>query len=318
LPGVTAASIGEVPWGGPTRRTIVMASEGLPELVPTQHVWIRVLRVGDGYLSMLGARMIEGRGIEATDDAKGEKVVVLGRSAAEYLFPDGSPLGRHIQLPFPGYGAPGVTVVGVIEDMLLDQPGAPTERLVILPMRQAPVLEAGLLIRTSGDPASLVPAVRSAMADLAPGVALTSIQSMDTRAASTTARPRVLTLLFGFFGSVALLLVAIGLYAIIAYAVAERTRELGLRAALGARRLSLAALMLRQGLGVAVAGVIAGIAASAWATRLLEGLVFGTRTVDPVGLAGVSAVLLGVAFLAAWLPARRGMRVDPVVALRAD
>ena len=318
LPGVTAASIGEVPMGGPTSRTIVAGSDGRPELIPTHHVWIRILRVADGHLATLGATLIEGRDIEAADDAGSDRVVVLGRSAAEYLFPNGSPLGRRIRLPWPGYGDPGAMVVGVVEDMRLDQPGAQPERLVILPMRQAPALEAGLLIRTAGEPAALIPAVRSAMAEFAPDIALNSMVPMDTRVSGTTVRPRVLTLLLGFFGAVALLLVAIGLYGIIAYAVTERTSELGLRAALGAGRVSLAALVLRQGLGITGVGVVVGVAGSVWATKLLEGIVFGTRTVDPIGLAGVSAVLACVAFLAAYLPARRGMRVEPVVALRSE
>ena len=318
LPGVTAASVGEVPMGGPTWRIIVMGSEGRPELTPDQHVWIRIQPVADGHLGMLGATLIEGRDIEPTDDWNTEKVVVLGRSAVEELFPGGSPVGQRIQLSWPGYGGAGATVVGVVEDLRLDQPGALPERLAIVPMRQAPQLEAGLLIRTAGDPEALIPAVRSAMAELAPDLALTSTMSMEARASSMTLRPRVLTMLLGLFGSVALLLVAIGLYGTIAYAVTRRTRELGLRASLGAGRVSLAALFLRQGLGVTVVGIGAGVAGSVWATRFLQGLVFGTRTVDPIGLVGVSAVLFGVAFLAAYLPARRGMRIDPMVALRTE
>ena len=142
--------------------------------------------------------------------------------------------------------------------------------------------------------------------------------SMETRAAAATVRPRVLTLLLGFFAGVALFLVAIGLYGTIAYVVAQRTPELGLRASLGAGRASLLALVLRQGLGVTLVGIVAGVAGSLWATRLLDGLVFGTGTTDPAGLLGVSAGLFFVALLAAYVPARRGTRIDPVRALRAE
>lgn len=318
LPGITAASIGEVPMGGPVKRTIVMESEGRPDITLEDHFWIRTVRVAPGHLEMMGASLIEGRDIAPGDDENAGKVVVLGRAAAGELFPDGSPLGRHVKLPWPGYDGIGATVVGVVEDLALDRPGQPPDRLVVLPMRQAPAPETGLLIRVTVDPGGLIPAVRSAMAEIAPNVALTSVMSMRDRLATTNARPRVLTLLLGFFGSVALLLVAIGLYGSIAQLVAERTRELGLRSALGAGRLSIAALVVRQGVGATVAGVVLGVGASAWATTMLEGLVYGTRTVDPMGLAAVSGILLCVAVGAAWLPARRGMRVDPVVALKVE
>jgi len=318
LPGVIDASAGEVPMGGPTWRTIVLGSEGRPELTPQQHTWVRIQPVSDGHFRTLGARLVEGRGIEPTDDWNTEKVVVLGESAAAELFPDGSPLGQRIQLGWSGYGGAGATVVGVVEDLKLDQPGLPPERLAFVALRQSARLETGLLLRTDGDPEVLIPAVRSELADLAPDLALTSVMSMEKRAAGATVRPRVLTMLLGFFGSAALFLVAVGLYGSIAYAVTKRTRELGLRASLGAGRASLIALMLRQGLGVTSTGIVVGVVGSIWATRLLEGLVFGTRTTDPIGLVGVSVTLLSVGAVAAFLPARRGTRVDPMVALRSD
>lgn len=318
LPGVVDASAGEVPMGGPTWRTIVLGSEGRPDLAPQQHTWIRIQAVSDGHLRTLGARLVEGRGIEPTDDWNTEKVVVLGQSAVAELFPGGSPLGRRIQLGWSGYGGAGAIVVGVVEDLRLDQPGLPPERLAFVALRQAARLETGLLLRTTGDPEALIPAVRSELADMAPDLALTSVMSMEKRAAGATERPRVLTMLLGFFGSVALLLVAVGLYGSIAYAVTRRTRELGLRASLGADRASLMGLMLRQGLGVTFAGIVVGVVGSIWATRLLEGLVFGAGTTDPVGLLGVSGTLLAVGGVAAFLPARRGTRIDPMVALRSD
>jgi putative ABC transport system permease protein len=262
--------------------------------------------------------MLEGRDVEPTDEWDTERVVVLGRSAAEELFPEGSPLGLRVQLAWPGYGGSGATVVGVVDDLRLDAPGQPPERLAFVPLRQSPRLETGLVIRTAGDPEAMIPVVRAAVAELAPNLPVTSTMSMEARAAGTTVRPRVLTMLLGFFGSVALFLVAVGLYGAIAYAVTRRTRELGLRASLGAGRLSLAALVLRQGLGVTLAGIGVGVVGSMWATRFLRGLLFGTGTVDPAGLGGVAALLLAVAFLAAYLPARRGTRIDPMVALRSE
>ncbi len=318
IPGVIAASVGEVPMGGPTWRIIVLGSEGRPELTPAEHLWVRIQPVADGHLEMLGADFISGRDIESTDDWNTEKVVVLGRTAADELFPASDPIGQKIQLSWSGYGAPGATVVGVVEDVQLGRPNDPIERQAFVAVRQAPQLETGVLIRTAEDPESLIPAMRSAMAELAPELALTSVMSMDTRAAASNVRARVLTILLGFFGVAALFLVAVGLYGTIAYAVTRRTRELGLRASLGAGRASLAGLVLRQGLGVTIVGIGVGVVGSTWATRFLEGLVFGTRIVDPIGLGGVSLALFAVAFFAAYLPARRGTRIDPMEALRAD
>ncbi len=318
LPGVLAASAGEVPMGGPTWRTLVLGSEGRPDLTPAHHLWTRIQPVSDGHLTMLGADLLEGRDIERTDDENSERVVVLGRSAVEELFPGGRPLGQRVQLSWPGFEEQGATVVGVVEDMRLDQPGAPPERLAFVPMRQGAQPETGLLIRTVGAPEAILPSVEAELAKIAPELALTSAMSMETRAAAATVRPRVLTLLLGFFAAVALFLVAVGLYGTIAYVVAQRTQELGLRASLGAGRASLIALVLRQGLGVTLVGIVAGVGGSLWATRFLDGLVFGTGTADPIGLAGVSTGLFVVALLAAYVPARRGTGIDPVTALRAE
>jgi putative ABC transport system permease protein len=316
LPGVTAASLGEVPMGGPTWRTIVLGSEGLPELTPAEHTWIRIQPVADGHLNMMGATLLEGRDIQTTDEWDTEKVIVLSRSTVAELFPGGSPLGQRLQLGWSGYGGTGATVVGVVEDIRLGALGAEAERQGFVSIRQSPRPETGVLIRAAGDPEDLIPAVRSSLASIAPNVVLTSAQSMDARAWRATLRPRMLTMLLSFFGAVALLLVAVGLYGTIAFGVTRRIGELGLRASLGAGRGSLAALVLRQGIGATFVGIGLGISVSLWATRFLESLLFGTAAVDPTSLLSVSAVLLVVAAAAAYVPARRGMRVDPMVALR--
>lgn len=318
LPGVVGATLGEVPMGGPTWRTIVMGSDGRPDLIPEQHTWIRMQAVADGHMSVLGVTLLEGRDIERTDDAGADKVIVLSRSTADELFPDGGAIGRRIRIGGAGYMDVGATVVGIVEDIVLGRPGTAPERQGYVSVRQAPRLETGLLVRTAGDPEALVPAVRSALAELAPNTALTSIMSMESRAWMMAVRPRVLTALLGFFGFVALLLVAVGLYGTIAYTVARRTRELGLRASLGADSRSLVTLVLRQGLGVTLAGILAGIAASFWATRFLSSLLVGTEAFDPVGLALVSAALFLVALVAAYVPARRSMRADPMVSLKTE
>lgn len=318
LAGVVGVTLGEVPMGGPTRQTLVMGSEGRPELNPAMHVRIRMQAVADGHFGVLGTRVVMGRDIEFADDDRVDRVIVLNETAAAELFPEGSPLGRRIQLPWPGYLGMGATVVGVVADQQLGEPGRPRELQGFVPFRQAPQLDSGLLVRTDGRPGDLAAQVRATLADLNPNIALTSVMSMRDRAAGVTARPRIVTMLLGVFGAVSLFLVAAGLYGTIAFAVARRTRELGLRASLGADRLSLAMLVLRQGIGVTLAGILVGVVGATWATRYLQGLLFGTDGLDPAVLIGVSVLLFGVALLAAYIPARRAMRIDPMVALRAE
>jgi len=318
LPGVVGATLGEVPMGGPTRRTIVLGSEGRPELTPADHLWIRLQSVADNHMNVLGVRIVEGRDIQATDDWNSDKVIVLSRGAAQELFPDGSPIGRRIQLPASGYGSPGALVVGVVEALQLDGPAQPEERQGYVSIRQAAQLETGVIVRTSGDPEALIPGLRSTLTELTSNIALTSVMSMESRALSTTARPRVVTMLLSLFGAVSLFLVAAGLYGTIAFAVARRTKELGLRASLGAGRMAILALVLRQGLGVTLLGILLGVIGSNWGTRFLEGLLFETTSIDPASLVGVALVLFFVALAAAYLPARRALRIDPMSALRTE
>ena len=318
LPGVTAATLGEVPMGGPTWRSIVLGSEGRPDLTPALHTWVRLQPVADGNLEVLGARLLEGRDIQDTDTYDAERVVVLNERAVAELFPLGNPIGQRVQLAWSGFGGAGATVIGVVADLQLDEPGRQPELQAFVPVRQGPQLASGIMVRSRLEPGDLVPALRSALAQLSPNVVLTSTMTMQERAATITARPRVVALLLTVFGAVSLFLVAAGLYGTIAFTVAGRTRELGLRASLGADKLSLMTLVLRQGLGVTLIGIACGLIAATWATRFLQGLVFGAETLDPVVLAGVSVVLFLVACAAAILPARRAMRIDPMVALRTD
>ena len=174
------------------------------------------------------------------------------------------------------------------------------------------------MVRTQGDPTDVIPAMRRSLAALNPNLALTSTMTMQVRAANVTARPRVVSMLLSIFAGVSLFLVAAGLYGTIAFTVARRTRELGLRASLGADRGSLLSLVLKRGLGVTILGILVGLTGAAWTTRFLEGLLFGVEAVDPITLAGVSAVLFLVAFVASYLPARRAMHVDPMAALRTE
>ena len=304
--------------GGPTLRTIILGSDGRPELTPDSHFIIRSQAVADGHFGVLGAELVEGRDILATDAPETDPVVVLNETAAEQLFPDGGAIGRKVRFLDGKFQAPGATVVGIVKDLQLGEPGQAKESQTFIPMKQRPQLATGLMVRSLIDPEDLVASVRSTLEAVAPHVVLTSVMPMRERTASVTARPRVVTALLSLFGAASLFLVAVGLYATIAFAVARRTRELGLRASLGASRWSLAALVVGQGLGVTLLGISLGLVGAAWSTRFLQGMLFGIEGIDLPTMIAACAGLSLVASVAAFLPARKAMRIAPMAALRAD
>jgi predicted permease len=318
LPGVTGVALGTVPMGGPRWTTIVTGSDGDAELEESSHTWMQLQPVDEGNLAVLSVELIEGRDIERADDRDSDRVIVLNQVAARQLFPEGNAIGRRLRLGWPGYGYPGATVVGVAGDVQLASPGTEIPLQAYISVRQSPQLATGVMVRATGDPLDLVPAVRSSLAEVAGNIPLTSVMTMDERAIALTARSRAVTTILGLFGAGALILVAVGLYGMIAFMVARRTREIGLRASLGADRASLATLVLKQGLTVTAIGIGVGLAASAVATRYLESLLFDTPRLDPAAMAGMAIVLFAVSMAASYVPARRAMRVDPMVALRAE
>jgi predicted permease len=318
IPGVDHATLGEVPMGGPTWRNLVLSSEGRPDLTPATHSWVRILPVADGHLEALGIELVAGRGIDATDEVNSELVVVLNELAAQEYFPDGGAIGRRIRIAWPELEVEGARVVGITKDAQMGEVGAPAERQAYVSIRQAPRRSTGVMIRSTRSTADLARGVRGALAAMNPNTALTSVMSMEDRLASVTARPRVVTAALGIFGAVALFLVAAGLYGTIAFTVARRTRELGLRLSLGAEGSAVLGLVLRQSLTVTLLGLGLGLAGALILARALEGVAFGDEPLTLVDLLASSAVLFAVALAAAWIPARRALSIDPMVALRAE
>jgi predicted permease len=318
IPGVSSATLGEVPMGGPTWRSLVLSSEGRPDLTPATHSWVRIQPVADGHLESLGIELVAGRGIEATDDVASEPVVVLNELAAQEYFPGGGAIGRTIRIDWPEFESEGARVVGIAKDVQLGEVGAPAERQAYVSIRQAARLGTGVMIRSNRSTADLAQTVRGFLAEMNPNTVLTSAMSMENRLATVTARPRVVTAVLGIFGSVALLLVAAGLYGTIAFTVVRRTRELGLRLSLGAEGSAVLWLVLRQSLTVTLMGLALGMAGALVLARGLEGVASGYEALTLVDLLGTSVVLCGVALAAAWIPARRALSIDPMVALRTD
>lgn len=293
---------------------------------------IGVNYVSDGFFRTLGVPVRKGRTFTSEDQKGSRPVVVLNETAARRLFPDGHPLGQPVAMGIDltpdatgagngvqvtGTGGGTAEVIGVVADVLYDRPSQGVMPDVYVDERQ----EAGpsqIIARTRGEPLALIPAARAALASLDPDIPLHGVSTDSQWEAGATADTRVLGGLLGAFAALALLLACTGVWAVVSYAVARRTPELGLRIALGAEPRQVVRLVVRGGLVLAVSGVAAG-ALGAWgASRVLTSLLYDVAPTDPVTFVAAAGVLLGVATLAAWIPARKATSVDPMVALRAE
>lgn len=271
---------------------------------------------GTEYFRTLGIPLRRGRGFLDSDDERGAQVAIVSEAIARRWWPNEDPIGKRIKF----WGGPDTltwrTVIGVAGDIHYRELRNANPS-VYLPWRQA-YWQATVAVRTSGDLASILPAVRRELAAVDPQLNLWYTRTMDQLLDAPLAQPRMSATLLSAFGLVALLLAAIGLYGVMASMVREQTRELGIRMALGATPERVRGSVLRGALLVTGAGAAVGLAAALMTSRLLTKLLFQVSPTDPVTLAGVSALLLVVALAAAYLPARRATRIDPVQALRAD
>ena len=294
----------------------------------------RVRSVSDGYLTALGTSIIEGRDLAPTDNATAPPVIVMNRTAARHLFGAASAIGQVVDWHV-GKISTQMTVVGVVEDIRQESPSDETYQEIFVDYRQFMALAAnwgdlaqrqnewaiGFLsfaVRTAEDPASSVPAVRQIVSSIDPNIGIDAILPLDRLVASAIARQRFYAVLLGVFAAVAAALAAVGIYGVLAYSVIQRTQEIGVRVALGARRSQVLSLVLRRGLILASIGVVLGIAAAAAASRLLQGLLFGITPLDATTFVAVAVMFIAVAMLASYVPARRATRVDPMIALRAE
>jgi putative ABC transport system permease protein len=248
-------------------------------------------------------------------------VAIVNEAFARRFFPDQNPLGQRIN---PTINAderplPMREIIGVVADARSRNLSAAPEPEVYLHLPQCPATGSfTLLLRTRGDAQSLTGFVREAVTKLDRNVLLSQIRTIDSYISATLAEPRFNSLLLGVFAGVALLLTAIGLYGVVAYSVSQRTQEIGVRMALGARGGDVFRLVVGQGVKLALLGVGLGLGAALALARLVEKLLYGVSATDPLTFAGVALLLMGVASLACWIPARRATKVDPLIALKYE
>jgi putative ABC transport system permease protein len=323
LPGVAAASTTSGAPASAIATTFSFAIEGKPAATPSGREDPVPLRaVMPDYFRTLGIPVLNGRTLEPTDRQGALPVVVFNESLAKRFWTD-SAVGRRIS--FAGPEGPWYEVVGVVGDTRdagLDQPAPPAVYVPFAQRReqwgwlswQTLVVRA----RPGFASADLVPSIRFALSEIDPLLPLQSVRTVNDLYAEETARRRFAMQLTAGFAALALLLGALGIYAIVAYSVAERRREIGIRLALGARPRTVLRQVVRSALGLAAAGAAIGAVSAFGLTRFLESLLFGVEPTDAATFASMAALLMAIAALAAWLPARRVMRVDPVKALREE
>jgi putative ABC transport system permease protein len=266
------------------------------------------------YLRAIGTPLKAGRDFTEQDDGGAPQVAIISETTARNAFAPGvDPIGKRINVGGQGWRM----IVGVAGDArLLDLKDARGN--VYVPYRQFAYPVSYVAIRSASDPAALTAMVRREVAALDPEQAVMSAMTMEQRVSTALARPRFNAILLNLLSGLAAALAAVGIYGVISYSVTQRTREIGIRLAIGAKRSDVLRLVIRQGMALAGAGVAIGLAASLALTRLMQGLLYGVSATDLATFAGVALMLGAVAIVACWLPARRATRVDPMVALREE
>jgi len=320
LPGVeSVAGVWPLPLGG-DNATVSFNIEERPA-GPANRPNARMAFATPGYFSTAGIPLLRGRFFNEHDDLKAPRVLIVNKAFADKFFPGEDVIGKRIT---PGTTAPGEKedtvreIVGVVGSAKLYAMDAGPQPIYYFPYRQLLWEPPHVMLRTTVPPRTLESAVRQQMATLDPLVPVFQIRTMDELLSTQVTEPRFHTLLLGCFAGIALLLTMVGLYGVMAYSVARRTRELGVRIALGASRSTVLSMVLKQALVLLTAGLALGLATSLVADRLLQSMLFGLSSVNPaiLGLSGLLVALTGL--LAAYLPARRAAKVDPMVALRYE
>jgi putative ABC transport system permease protein len=319
LPGVTAAgATNMIPLdGNGTDRLIEI--EGYVPRDAADKPDAQNRQATPGWFAAMGIPLVSGRLIEATDDKDAPRVLVVNQEFAKRFFPNGDAIGKRIRLGKLTREFQWTTIVGIVGDVrgfALEEPPLPTMYWPVSQIRATPAL--AIVVRTQGDAAALAGSVRGVIAEIDPAQPIYDMQTLDQLVAKSLGQRRFTLMLMLMFGVIALLLSAVGIYGVMAFAVSQRTQEIGIRIALGARATDVLKLIVGSGMTLAGIGIAIGLGGAFAITRLMASLLFGVSPTDAITFAFVSAGLLLVALLACYLPARRAMKVDPLVALRYE
>jgi len=274
-----------------------------------------------GYFSALQMRLLKGRFFTDADDDAHPQVMIMSDDTARRFFGDGDPIGRTMNLPRLQNGRNSsveMTLVGVIASVKYSGLAAPPDDAVYRPLRQQAAPAPFLVVRTSGDPLAFASTLRREIAAVDPALVVSQVTTADQLIADAAAQPQFRTILLGSLAALGLAIAAVGLYSVVAYTVAQRTKEIGIRMAIGAAASDVLAMVVGEGMRVAIAGIGAGVAAALALSRLLSSLLYGVRPTDPLSFAAAPAGLLLLTLAASYVPARRAAAVDPITALREE
>ena len=319
LPGVRSAAVaGNLPltYNGDSMSISV---EGVPDPPPDQQPDVIFRAIGPGYFATMGIPIVRGRDFTDQDNGDSKDVVIISEKTAQQFWPGQDPIGKRLKPGSSTSNSPWREVIGIVKDVRQNDFVASPKRQMYFTYRQLKNIPANaLVVRTSIEPVSLAAPVRNAIWSVDKDQTVADIDTMDHIVAEAVARQRFSMLLLGLFAALALLLASIGIYGVMSYSVAQRTREIGIRIALGARRADVLRMTVKQALKLVGVGMMIGLAAAFLLTRVLASLLFGVSATDPITFIGISVVLLAVAILASYVPALRATKVDPIVALRAQ
>ncbi|HKQ73675.1 MAG TPA: ABC transporter permease [Blastocatellia bacterium] len=315
LPGVESASL--------TLRTPMESQgfkfpfrvEGFPALPQSELPQAVIRPISVDYFKTVAIPLLSGQAFNDRDRAGAPAVAIINQTFAKTLFPNSEAVGQRLRSE--KMDGRSILIVGVAADVT-PEAGEASRPAIYVPFSQFPVPGMSLLLRTAGNPLSLAPTIRARIWALDPNVPLDKIYPLEQKVSEATTSPRFIVALVGLFAALGAALAAVGIYGVMSYAVTERTKEIGIRRALGANEAGILWTVLRQGMILTLLGLGFGLADAIWATRLLTTLLFSVSATDPLTFAGVSSLLFAVALLACYIPARRATKVDPLAALRHD
>ncbi|MCI0489447.1 MAG: ABC transporter permease [Blastocatellia bacterium] len=318
VPGVeSVGSTSQILLPELTNSTIFSVEGRAPE-PEAQRLEVPYDTVTPDYFKTMGMALAQGRTFTEQDGPDAEQVVVINEAMARRYWPDTDPVGKRFKYGDPDSNSPWMTVVGVVRDTRRQGLDRTIRIESYLPYAQAPFRSMYVVVRAAGDPLALASTLRDTVWSLDKDLPVANIQTMEQILSETTAQRRLNMLLMGLFAAVALILAAVGIYGVMSYSVTRRTREIGIRQALGATRRDVLRMIIKQGMIIAFAGVVIGLAASFALTRVMSSLLFEVSATDAFTFAVTSLALAGVALLASYIPAHRATRVDPMVALRYE
>ncbi len=315
--GVRSASVMQTTMlaGQMMLRSFVRPGYALQPGEDDKNFWVISNPVGPHFLKTAGVHLVTGRDFEEGDNQRAPKVTVINEAMARHFFAGRNPIGQHIN---SAYSKDSFEIIGIIRDIKYVGLRPDKQEVMLMPIAQLPANTATLLVRTAGEPLAMLPAVRAVISEVDAKLPIYDVTTMEQQVQASMAKERMLATLATLFGVLALALSAIGLYGVLSYGVVQRTGEIGIRMALGARRGNIIRLVLGDTALVLIAGIAAGIGLALAGGRLIQSMLFGVSATDAISMIGAACILAAVATLAGYLPARRACRVDPMVALRHE